>query len=150
MKKLIICDIDGTLANCDHRLHFWNKSPKDWKNFKSHAKDDLLIAEVEYVIKAISSCSDSHVVMVTGRSDDMYELTYQWLKTHGFEFEKLYMRKENDFRPDTVVKSELIDQVEEEYGIKAFMAFEDRPRVCEMLRDRGLHYFYVGQTMKDF
>lgn len=33
MSKAIIVDLDGTLANCEHRRHFLETKPKDWKSF---------------------------------------------------------------------------------------------------------------------
>ena len=29
----VICDIDGTVADCSHRLHWIQSKPKNWKAF---------------------------------------------------------------------------------------------------------------------
>jgi hypothetical protein len=40
IKKVIICDLNGTLCNIDHRRHFVEEEPQDWKSFYEAIEDD--------------------------------------------------------------------------------------------------------------
>ena len=55
----------------------------------------------------------------------------------GLVFDALYMRSDKDFRPDDEVKSQMLDKMIED-GFNPTMAFDDRQRVVDMWRDRGL------------
>ena len=46
MKKAIIFDIDGTLANLDHRLRHILNEPKDWDSFYRDIDKDQPIAPI--------------------------------------------------------------------------------------------------------
>ena len=49
----------------------------------------------------------------------------------------LYMRASGDYRADTIVKAELLDQIIAA-GWSPIMAFEDRASVVTMWRERGI------------
>lgn len=40
MKPVIIFDIDGTLADCEHRRYFLNETPPNWKSFNESMVTD--------------------------------------------------------------------------------------------------------------
>ena len=42
-KKVIIFDVDGTIANVEHRRHFVNQKPADWKSFRAETVNDTLL-----------------------------------------------------------------------------------------------------------
>lgn len=56
--EFVIVDIDGTVADLRHRLHFIQGEKKDWDAFYSHAGEDSPIESVINVINslAISGC----------------------------------------------------------------------------------------------
>ncbi len=39
-KNTVIFDIDGTLADCSHRLHHIQKDPADWDGFYEACEDE--------------------------------------------------------------------------------------------------------------
>ena len=49
MKKIVICDIDGTIANNDHRQHYL-EGKKDWDGFFSEIINDSPIMPVIKII----------------------------------------------------------------------------------------------------
>ena len=59
-----------------------------------------------------------------------------------------YMRADNDYRPDTEVKSDMLDQMHKD-GYNPTMAFDDRPSVIRMWKERGLVVANVG-PQKEF
>ena len=104
-KNIVICDIDGTVANNDHRQHLL-QGFKTWDKFFAHLSEDLPISEViEFVINLHNEGRD--IVFVTGRPARYEEATRKWLGKY-FDFEiKLIMRQDKDKRNKVEVKKEI-------------------------------------------
>jgi hypothetical protein len=139
---IYIFDIDGTLSDASHRLHFIQKEPKDWTGFFSAAVDDQPIWEVITVARALHAAHE--IVLVTGRSESIRALTRQWLIKYRVPFSLLLMRKEGDHREDYVVKAELLED-SMFLGGKIGGAFEDRQQVVDMYREKGIKTFQVAK-----
>lgn len=92
----VIFDIDGTLADASHRLHFikdmnhWvapNGNPlvprvPDWETFLSDeqvAKDTPIPQTWALLSSMLEWPSEYRVVFVTGRKESTREMTYSWL-----------------------------------------------------------------------
>lgn len=136
MKPCYIFDIDGTLADCSHRLHHIQKEPKDWTAFfAACSKDKPIKAIVE--LATVLLCSDEEVVFVSGRSDECRSATEQWLSYYVWADAPLYMRKAGDHRDDAIIKIELLAQIRAD-GFEPIMAFEDRTRVVAAWRAAGV------------
>jgi len=135
-KSAIIVDLDGTLTNCDHRVHFLREHPKDWVSFFEGLIHDEINPWCDQIISAMKKAGHQ-IILMTGRSRDYEELTIKWLKDHQVHFDLLLMRAERDFRSDSVIKRELYDQyVVGEY--EALFVIEDRQSVVAMWRELGL------------
>ena len=146
---MLICfDVDGTLADLSHRVHFWRESPKNWNMFKSEMVNDAPIEQIRNI--AVMMLHGHDVILCTGRGEDTREMTEAWLTKHNINFEKMYMRAEKDYRSDDVVKKELLDQIVIDYGKKPDIWFDDRPRVVKMLRENGVFVVDVYQGTEDF
>lgn len=141
---IYIFDIDGTLADCSHRLHFIQQKPADWSAFFAACSEDDPILDVLAV--ASSLYDESHgIVLISGRSDECRDKTESWLRRR-IPYTNLYMRRAGDHRPDNIVKSELLDKFIQEYpGISIGGVFEDRQQVVDMYRARGLRVFQVAE-----
>ena len=99
VKDTIICDIDGTIANISHRLHFIKdrsgivKKNPDWNSFNHACKNDKPISDVIQVVKLLWSSRDSQTTpnfnlkFFTGRNTLVRETTLWWLTKHFFERE---------------------------------------------------------------
>lgn len=146
---IVVFDIDGTLAKIDHRLHHIQKKPKDWVSFDSGILEDEVNEPVESVLFAMYR-SRHTILLASGRNERSRQRTEEWLDAHGLNlYDKLYMRPANDYRCDSIVKKEILDQIIVDYG-KPDMAFDDRPRVVNMWRENGIFVFDVYQGKDDF
>ena len=155
-----ICDIDGTLANIDHRLHHITTKPKNWPAFKEKMPHDTLNVHVADVVRALVDCGN-RLIIASGRDEEQRLDTTSWLAKYGFisgtsclrhgdiKFEKLYMRTDKDNRSDDIVKSELFDQMIVD-GFDPKFVFDDRGRVVRMWRECGLFVFDVNQSGKEY
>lgn len=158
----IIVDMDGTLAKIEHRVHFLEQEPKDWQSFHDNMVfDDLNEAVATTVIKLASDNPQSGseglpIVIVSARHEDYREHTTRWLDMHGIPYVAIYMRKNNDFRVDVVVKEEILDQIIHA-GYEPILAIDDSPAIVEMWRSYGITSFqcapdeeraaHVGKTL---
>jgi phosphoglycolate phosphatase-like HAD superfamily hydrolase len=142
MKRCYVFDIDGTLADCSHRLHHITSGAKDWRAFFAACDRDEPIYHICELQRVLAYCEP--MVLVSGRSDECRAATEQWLSDNGIRFNALYMRKAGDHRPDDIVKGELLDQALAD-GWKPLMAFDDRDRVVAMWRERGIPCAQVAE-----
>lgn len=144
MNELVyLIDVDGTLADLSHRLHFIQKRPADWDGFFAACPGDLPINNVITTVRCLGH--HAKLIGVSGRSDAIREQTLIWLKKHGVELDELYMRKAGDHRHDDIVKSELLDEILKHNTVDDIAGvFEDRNAVVEMYRKRGLTVFQVA------
>lgn len=133
----IIFDLDGTLANLDHRLGFIKSKPKNWKAFFAGVSEDAPIGTMVALLKQLAEPEDNHILICSGRSQECEEATVNWLKHHGIVYNALYMRADGDYRDDSIVKKELLQQIFED-GYLPELVFDDRQRVVDMWREEGL------------
>ena len=144
--KAVIFDIDGTLANCDHRKHFITGEKKDWENFFNVMDKDTLNKGISFLFKCAHIYSVTNYVydnlarfIITGRPVKYKTLTIKWLEKNGIyvEFDKIFFRPENDMRDDDILKKEIYHKEIEPYYDVQFVV-EDRDRVVKMWRKLGL------------
>ena len=151
---LVVFDIDGTLANIEHRLDYVRSKPKNWAAFDAGIPNDKVNEPVATILRTmmLSELGDAYtVVLASGRNERSRAATERWLiENHLFGYEKLYMRPADDFRSDDIVKDEIIDQIVADYGKLPDLWFDDRPRVVRAVRKRGIFVFDVYQGEEDF
>lgn len=133
-KPIVICDIDGTIADGTHREHHLKGDKKDWKAYYSELHDDLPIEEIMERLDEITK--DHTILMVSGRPDTYGQETLVWLRRFGVPFDHLFMRAGNDKREDSIIKKEILDKLPKEQIVQVF---DDRPRVCRMWESEGLN-----------
>jgi hypothetical protein len=146
---IYVFDLDGTLCNIDHRLHHIKKDKPDWKAFNEACIEDKAIENVVYIADALYEFHD--IIILTGRSEEYLDQTKTWLSTHTFLYPgkiEILMRPTGDFRPDHIVKKELLDNYlvsKESISSKDIAAiFEDRQSVVNMWRENGYKCLQVA------
>lgn len=139
-KKIVICDIDGTIANNDHRQHFL-EGKKDWEGFFSELHKDKPIFEI--INKVNSLENEVHkIYFLTGRPEKYRIQTKDWLKKYfAFDLE-LLMRNNNDRRNKIEIKKELFQTNLSSLEIKVI--FENDPDLILLWKKLGLNVFDVN------
>ena len=139
MTPCIVLDIDGTLANGEHRLHLIQSDPKNWDAYFDACYGDEPIAHMQQIVEALEA--KFVTVFVSGRAERCRGATEAWLRQHKFYSGRytfrLYMRPDGDHRNDDVLKIELLGQLRAE-GFEPIMAFDDRNRVVKAWREAGI------------
>lgn len=144
MTRCVLVDVDGTLADNTHRQHFVRSKPRNWPAFNARIHLDAPIEPVIHTVKALKA-SGLDVVIVTARTADMKEATIKWLhEVADLEgvYSAIYTRDEKDYRDDSIVKMELLDQIIAD-GYQPMMVLDDRNRVVAAWRARGIPCFQV-------
>lgn len=148
-QRCVIFDLDGTICDVKHRRQYVASKPRNWDAWNKGLVLDNPIIPVRIVFHAIENSNpEIKRIIVSGRSDDYKFETENWLKSHQFKCDEIYMRKEGDHRDDAVVKGELADIIEKKYEI--LCVFDDRKRVVDMWVNRGIWVFDCGQGAGNF
>jgi FMN phosphatase YigB (HAD superfamily) len=142
-RKIVLFDLDGTLANISHRRHLLDKTDEGWRAFYAACPKDT-------VNHAVAAAFDAHrytgaaVWIVSGRSDEVRAETETWLKINGLWPDRLIMRAAADHQPDHKLKASWladgtipIDHI--------LCVYDDRSSVVSMWREAGLACFQVAQ-----
>ncbi len=139
----IICDIDGTIADCTHRLkHIMGPGKKDWGAFfdlEEMAKDEPIM-EVLKIVNFYNGIPP-FIQFVTARPERTRGVTMEWLNKYCPAYDRLYMRADGDTRPDTEVKKDIYEQ---NFDHPPVFVLEDRQRVVKMWKSLGLRVLDVG------
>jgi phosphoglycolate phosphatase-like HAD superfamily hydrolase len=140
----VIFDLDGTLADVRHRLPLIKGEGKpDWPAFFDACVDDLPNNYVIRLNHILYRCMT--VFIASGRPDTHLSQTRHWLKKHQVRYHRLLMRKAKDYRPDTIVKKEMLDQIRS-WKFNPVFAVDDRPAVVQMWRENDVPCFVVDDA----
>jgi hypothetical protein len=145
MNPTVIFDVDGTLSNCEHRVHWVRSRPPNWPAFNAAMHLDKPNTDIVWLLKSLHA-SGARILIASGRGEETRSVTEAWLDAVAGVaglYEKLYMRAAGDRRSDVIVKSEILDQMRRD-GYDPSMAVDDRIGVVKMWRDRGLRCLQVA------
>ena len=136
IKPAILIDLDGTLAEVDHRI-------KNGKCDHTKIKDDDYNKAMREII---SKFQDTHnIIIFTAREDKWREATMRWCWYNFIIFDKLFMPLPHHRGPNYLVKYQMYKEfIEGEYEV--LFAIDDNNKVVEMLRDLGITTFQIRNT----
>tara|TARA_R110002020_G_scaffold205738_2_gene410395 strand:+ start:173 stop:736 length:564 start_codon:yes stop_codon:yes gene_type:complete len=155
-KRDIIFDVDGTLMNISERLTETNKryDKKDqrdkwWDMFLNNkVMKDNDTCNIDVVLMLHCLMDKGNRIIITSARNIKHKATTIWqLENHcGLtpDLYKIYLRKDNDMRPDSIVKKELLEQIKTD-GYDPTIAFDDRDQVVKMWRELGLICYQVRE-----
>lgn len=143
MKKYIICDLDGTLCNHDHRLYL------AWSNEWNEYNDGCVTDPVNNIVRDFLAYNlfknrDMSIIFLTERTENFYFETSAWLSAF-FDLERenhiLIMRKVGDYAPAPEFKKAAFLNYASETHISVdqiYCAIDDDERCVEMFKALGI------------
>lgn len=139
LPKAVIFDLDGTLADNDHR------SPYDLEKCGEDTPKKMVIALLEML-----RAQGYKIITVSGRESGTKEdvtkyrrITTEWLDKHTNGSDEHYQRVQGDSRKDDVVKEEIFwNCIADRFNVQ--LAVDDRAQVVEMWRRIGLECWQVA------
>ena len=139
-QKAIIVDLDGTLADCEHRRHLIKE--KGWEAFYEKMGDDTVNIWCGILVDCVCA-NEVDVILCTGRPERYRKTTEFWLRFHGIFYDLLLMRPDTlpngkpDHREDFMVKEEIYKtHIEPHYNV--LFCVDDRKQVVDLWRRLGL------------
>jgi len=136
-----IFDVDGTLANVDPYLHLVRGSNRDYDAFHKASIDAL--PNIEVVEMLNDAVADRFAVLiVTSRKEKYRGLTSLWLERNNLRSHALFMRADDDNRPDYEAKKDMLDKITEHWDV--FHAVDDNPNVIRLWEDNGIPTTKIG------
>jgi len=129
---MIIVDIDHVLCDRSHRDV--EIAQADWDEYNRLAINDKPIKPMIDLVNALSE--DDHVVIgFSSRQERWRKLTNEWLLRHKVDLAELIMRRNDDYRPASLIKRELLNSpiVKDHGGIALYI--DDREDICQDFSD---------------
>ncbi|MDA4129255.1 MAG: hypothetical protein OK457_00645 [Thaumarchaeota archaeon] len=139
--RLVLVDMDGTLADCSHRLPLISDGNHDWDGFERLALADAPRQSIIELVNILWSWGYK-ILIVSGRQIDRAgENTITWLRKYDIQFEHIFMRNGGDTRQDVIVKQEILDKLPKN---QIHYVLDDRNQVVDMWRKNGLTCLQVA------
>lgn len=131
---IVFMDIDGVLADCEHRLHYLKE-----KNYEVFYSEDELMNDKPIetgisLLDILMSDPMCKIVLLTGRPYRTEKSTRKWLKENcycaDFEIDNLdiLMRKDHDYRPSEVVKVDILKNMKMDKLDVPILFIDDDPK----------------------
>ena len=146
MDKIVIFDLDGTLALIDTRRALATDigtGKMNWDIFFDPKHIDLDVPNQQVIDMANMLHSQGYLIYIfSGRSDKTEDATIDWLDKHNVNYDLLQMRPQNLlYMPDNDLKQGWLNMIGRD---KVAMVFDDRNQVVDMWRSNGLMVFQVA------
>ena len=143
--KIVIFDLDGTLALIDDRRDLSTKpnGKFDWDVFFNPDNISLDLPNQPVIDMAnLLHKQGFRIFILSGRSDVTHQATVNWLNDNGVWWDHLVMRPQNQlYLPDNDLKQGWLDTIVKD---NVAMVFDDRNQVVDMWRQYGLTCFQVA------
>lgn len=151
MNKVFVFDIDGTIANMEHRRQFVATKPKNWAAFNAGMDRDTVHEDIKFLydtfryLGVVNPVYEDQIVTIfcSGRGEENRAVTTKWLEDNGLFHDKLYMRRAGDYRQDSIVKVELLQEIRKDFG-EPYLWFDDRNQVVNAIRAQGVRVLQVA------
>ena len=143
--KIVIFDLDGTLALIDDRRDLATKDNGkfDWDVFFNPDNISLDLPNQPVIDMAnLLHKQGFRIFILSGRSDVTHQATVNWLNDNGIWWDHLVMRPQNHlYLPDNDLKQMWLDSIGKD---NVAMVFDDRNQIVDMWRQNGLTCFQVA------
>jgi hypothetical protein len=124
---IIVCDVDGTISDHNHRFPYVNGSQKkDFKKYYQLMGQDTPFPGALVALRNLVRVAYPNFYFLTGRPEEYRDLTQRWIfdnysiscmpPTYGVQSANqahLLMRSDGDYRPAVVFKEECIRRLYE-------------------------------------
>lgn len=141
LPKCVILDHDGTLCHVSP-----NRSPYDGTDSHEDTRNEIVCEYASFLKQ------NGYTVFILSGLEEKYRSQREsWLRTHGVEYDYLYMRTTGDFRKDFIIKQELYEKyIKDKYFVHVIV--DDRPMMQRHWISQGFskRLCSVGNPFKEF
>lgn len=130
LREAVIADMDGTIADVSSARHLINGPG----GFHAFHRASINCPPNQWVIEELRAhaAAGRAVLQVTAREAVplFRHVTAWYLALHAVPSEAMWMRARWDYRPDPVVKAEILAKIRRSYP-NVVRAYEDQPEIAE-------------------
>lgn len=137
-KPIYVFDLDGTIADIEHRVKYLKQEKKDYKKFFDCCVNDTPNA---WIINLMNTFPTEQVYIVSGRNAQVFDLTVGWLEKNSVQYARLYMRHAKNYEADETLKPVMVEPFQ--HSIEFIV--DDRQRVVDMWRRKGFNVLQCNQ-----
>lgn len=130
-----IVDVDGTLVDTSDIVHMVLAKPKKYDQFHYAS---VFSPPHSWVVNEVREHfrRGDRVIILTARKIRWMDITCNWLEAQKVPYHEIHMRKDDDNRPDRVIKEEILFELQERYEIVG--AYDDNPNVIALWTEHGI------------
>jgi FMN phosphatase YigB (HAD superfamily) len=146
MNKTVIFDIDGTLANVEHRLHFLKENPANWSAWENASPQDLPVVATTLIARMFLEKKNITTRFWSSRPAARRITTLEWLKENISERIsdwQLKLRPNRDNLPAAELKRVWLTSLTENPGQDILCVFENDVRVKLMYEQYAIPVFHI-------
>lgn len=147
-EKTILCDIDWTIANLDHRLKYIKWDNRDWDKFFSYMSKDSVIEPIKELLNKLTH--SYNIILLSWRPDSYSNKTIQRLDDNGIAYDGILMRNSYDKRQDFNVKRDIYRSFSQKNRDNILFVIDDRKIVKKMRVDEWVFVLDVNQHDIEF
>ena len=138
MKKCVILDLDGSIANDSLRAKDLKDKLISWRSYFLRSGEDTVIRETLEFLRTIPDEID--IIVSTGRPQFTKKVTKKWIEDHleGIKIKDYLMRPNHSFIKNERLKEQNLDIILKK-GYEVYVAIEDNPRAIEMYKRRKIN-----------
>ena len=138
MKSCVIFDMDGTLADVSSIRHHLRPEHGKRKDFDTFHSESVNVPPHAHVVNAahVAKLLGHDVLVVTARRHMWRHHTAWWLAMHGVPSDALFMRGNDDHRPDFEVKKDILHTIRQAWN--PIHAWDDNPAVIRLWESEGI------------
>lgn len=138
--RVALIDVDGVIADGDHRQHFLRQQRKDWQGFFRAAGDDPPLLAGVTMVDLIGD--DTLIVLLTARPESIHDETVAWLTEYEIRWDLLIMRGRRDHGPSPEMKRLAVEELRYA-GFEPVLAVDDDQRNITMYGEEDIPALYV-------
>lgn len=142
MNRVVLWDLDSTLANTAHRQHMVPaikaKQGPTWEDYSMACADDTPVEGTVTLVRLLDwlSSPDKPIRQygVSGRNEAARDLTLDWFDRHGVPLDGLYLRPDGDHTPNGRYKVNVINQLRDD-GVDVVLFVEDWKETADYIHE---------------
>lgn len=132
-KPVIIFDVDGTIADLSHRLHYIrnDEGVRRFDKFYNACALDTPFSHICHLASEFMRNTNYETIFLTGRPSEHSRATWDWITQYIGKPKYLFSRESEDYREDSIIKEEILRKLQKA-GANVICTFDDRLQVIRM------------------
>lgn len=140
-RDAVVFDMDGTLADVSSIRHHVRPDPtgkRKYKDFDAFHRESVNVPPNHDVVAMAQqhAAEGKDIIIVTARRAKYRNETAMWLAQNGVPSHAMFMRADDDGRPDYEVKKDILSRMSQSFNV--VHAVDDNPNVLKLWHENGI------------